>query len=673
MPLCSPLHGLLSRRPSTTWENGFVTGNGTLGAIIFGQPEHEVVIGNDSRLFLPLKPESEKLPGEFDPLAARRFVPDIAHLLPEVRAIIRREGSPQGYVTAQARVWEEAKRQGYRGYQYAGNYHAGFKLHLEMPTDGPVVDYARTTDFATGEVVSAWQDDGGRLERKWFSSRPHDALVGVMSRTPGPVRFNPGQGGGLNASLHFGTFADLSLTALESSATLAGTTGGWLIQIARYDHGEAEGKGGYVSVIRVAARKGSVRVTDGGLHFDSPDAVMLFMKIRPFAWGETPPVDALQSEIEVLPRDYDQLLAAQAKVHGAMFARCSLDLGAGAEHDTPIEDLLDRGQKDGVYSPALSEKLYDVCRYAVISSTGLYPPGGKGLWIGQWQDEWNTIYTMDVNLELVTASVLSANLPELMQPLADFLMNERIMADCRENARKIFGARGIQVPQTRWPDCSVNIAWGPTISCGQHWTAGAAWFSSLFYDYVLYTGDRVFLRERLVPFMKEVAEFYEDYLTLEPSGIYCFSPAWSPENGLLAGAGDNPAMDIAACKELLTNLVASCRELGLHAAEIPRWEEMIRRLPPYVINADGALAEWALPGSVDNYSHRHASHLYPVWRSREITGATPELFRAARVATDRRIAAGGEDGSTHGFLILALTEAMLGNGNGAWAQFRRML
>ena len=44
-----------------------------------------------------------------------------------------------------------------------------------------------------------------------------------------------------------------------------------------------------------------------------------------------------------------------------------------------------------------------------------------------------------------------------------------------------------------------------------YWTDAAGWLASFYYDYYLFTGDEEFLRSRAIPFMKEVALFYEDY------------------------------------------------------------------------------------------------------------------------------------------------------------------
>ena len=64
------------------------------------------------------------------------------------------------------------------------------------------------------------------------------------------------------------------------------------------------------------------------------------------------------------------------------------------------------------------------------------------------------------------------------------------------------------------------------------WTGGAGWLCSYFYDHYLYTGDIVFLRERAIPLLEQVARFYEDFLegSEDENGRYVFYPCISPEN-----------------------------------------------------------------------------------------------------------------------------------------------
>jgi len=93
---------------------------------------------------------------------------------------------------------------------------------------------------------------------------------------------------------------------------------------------------------------------------------------------------------------------------------------------------------------------------------------------------------------------------------------------------------------------------------------------------------------------------------------------------------------------------------------VPRWERLLERMPAYRVNEDGALAEWALEGLGDRYTHRHISHLYPVYPSLEFSPErTPELFAAARRAIDKRLEAGMGNKSAHGLMHGALLATRL--------------
>ena len=68
---------------------------------------------------------------------------------------------------------------------------------------------------------------------------------------------------------------------------------------------------------------------------------------------------------------------------------------------------------------------------------------------------------------------------------------------------------------------------------------------------------------------------------------------------------------------------------------MPSRKAMLEKLPPYRINPDGSLAEWADPFYEDENEHRHQSHLYGVFPGHEIREGSP-LFGAYRLAEDKR-------------------------------------
>lgn len=282
----------------------------------------------------------------------------------------------------------------------------------------------------------------------------------------------------------------------------------------------------------------------------------------------------------------------------------------------------------------------DERRYLFISSANRHglPPNLQGIWNGDYLPAWSSDYTQDENVQMMHWQVLPGNLAELLEPY--FRYFESTLKDWRTNARRFFGCRGVLAP-LRQSDNGLLPENMPYLM----FTAGAGWLAQPFYDYWLFTGDRTFLRERAVPFLKQVALFYEDFLYPGPDGMLTVCPSMSPENvPAVPGAtlvSINPTIDVAVCCEVLTNLCNACRELGIEPRGVRRWEGILRRLPTYAVNEDGAIKEWLRPELKDNYRHRHLSHLYPLFPGHEISRASnPALFEACSIAVRKRLVVG---------------------------------
>jgi hypothetical protein len=178
----------------------------------------------------------------------------------------------------------------------------------------------------------------------------------------------------------------------------------------------------------------------------------------------------------------------------------------------------------------------------------------------------------------------------------------------------------------------------------------------------LVTGDKEFLRHRVMPGLKELALFYEDYLKeTDEHGNYIFVPSYSPENWPSNADGAptviNADMDIMVCREVLTHLIEAAEILGTDTDSVPKWKAMLAKMPPYLLDADGALKEWAWPTLTERQDHRHVSHLYGVWPGDEIDpDRTPQLAKAAWLADRKRAQ---ENASAHGLSHRALAAARL--------------
>jgi alpha-L-fucosidase 2 len=253
---------------------------------------------------------------------------------------------------------------------------------------------------------------------------------------------------------------------------------------------------------------------------------------------------------------------------------------------------------------------------------------------------------------------------------AYFNWMESLVPDFRTNAKNIFGMRGTSYSIAPTKDSGVAGMFdhSGTTATGEtwphpYWVAVGGWCVRPFWDHYLVTGDQEFLRKRVVPAYKDLALFYEDFLTVtDKEGNYIFVPSFSPENnpGSLNPSCMmviNASMDIAVCREVLANLVEACETLGIEGDSVPKWKAILAKLPPYLLEPDGTLKEWAWPTLGERYVHRHISHLYGIWPGDEIDpDRTPQLAKAALMADRRRIP---ERLAAHGRCHRALVGARL--------------
>jgi len=274
---------------------------------------------------------------------------------------------------------------------------------------------------------------------------------------------------------------------------------------------------------------------------------------------------------------------------------------------------------------------------------------------------------MNGNLPVAVSSLLSTNMTELMLPL--FNMLERHIDDFEINAKELFNCRGIHIPSrmsTHGLNNHFDATWPMTF-----WTGGAGWYSMFFYDYFMYTGDTLFLRDRALPFMEKALLFYEDFLLEGVDGYYVFNPSYSPENNpanISSQACINATMDIMIAKQLLRNVMGASKLLGLNKEKMSLWQSMFEKMPPYEINEKGELREWIWPNMEENHTHRHASQLYALFDMMDPEfKQRPELMSGAQKVIDEKMKVRRQEGGgvmAFGLVQLAFAAAMLGNAEG---------
>ncbi len=641
MPTSSPTLTMLQPAAwwAARWRDAVPAGNGRIGAAVYGGVYRETVMLTHADLWCACKVAE---------------LPEVSDQLPRMRDLLLAKREPEAQPLMQQALADRGDQPSWPFPLPLGD------LRIVMPAHQGFKAYRRRLDMGTGEVTVNWRDGDTEYERALFVSRDADGVAcELRGSRPGSVTARIGLDlhqrsdavrpfGGKDADLP----TDAATTATADTVCYA----------ARNDDGTDFG-----AVVRVVATGGTVAATGTEVQVTNADRVLLLLKVfikepRRAAWAR------LTGDLAAIADGYAALLAPHAALHGALFRRMSLDLGAtAAERALANEELLLQAYQ-GEAPAAMVERLWAFGRYLLISSTreGGQPCPLLGLWCGEYGGFWSFNMT-NVNLQMIYWQALTGNLPELLLPVFDYC--ERLLEDFRINARRLYGCRGIHLPAVTMPDSGLARCAAPHIL---HFIGAAGWVGQHYYDYWRFTGDQEFLRQRALPFLRDVALFYEDYLVPGPDGTWLLAPGNSPENtpGNYwdgdEGGGNmqttvNPTIEIAIAKEVLTHLLEGAELLDVYGEERGKWRSMLAHFPPYRVNADGLPAHLA-----EHHQHRHQSQLYPLFPGLEITrDQTPELFAAAVAAMETRFTQGLKAGSCWGLVNLANAFARAGRGGRA--------
>jgi hypothetical protein len=600
------VHGTWEPAPAARWEDGFLSGNGHHGALVFGDPNDERVVVTHHGLVRPNGGESARPPRLADRLAALKD----QLLAGELRAA-------------------EAFTDG-RDLQWVQPFHPAFQVRLRRAPGAEPDRYRRSVDFTSG-VVEA---ECGTWRSRVFVSRADDVIVQHAGGGDLDIALDPRLPGAPHG------------LAVGDGAVL--TPEGALLTL-RVRHPGSETS--YTGLTLVVAVGGRTTLTPPGVRIAGAESVLLLTRVLRHT-GDLDTTDHARALRDTLPDaedPYTALLGRHTALHRTAYERVTLDLGGDpAERALPGSELLSHPD-----SAALLERLFAAGRYHLLSSSGLNPPRLTGLWTGEWNTAWSAAFTNDANLNLQTASAAAGALPEVTAAHASLI--HRQFSDWAENARTVFGARGVVAPAHT--DGESGLSYHFSREYPLHlWTAGADWLLKPLVDHDETDGSR---DPRTAHALAQVALFYEDFLDrTDADGHLVVVPSYSPENRPANGSWGaiNAAMDLSAARHAL--LTAADYHPGTPEAD--RWRALADRLPPHRVNADGALAEWAWPGLEDTYDHRHLSHLYGVWPLDEINPYdTPDLAAAAHRALELR---GAENDSAHGHLHHALVAARLRDG-----------
>lgn len=635
-----PERGFISSKPAENWHHGLLTGNGTTGALVRGEPYDEIITLSHESLYLPYENTEQYM--------------EMASHLQEIRNL-----SLAGkFVEATEMVPKLRKEQSY--FDIRDPFIAAFNLKIKQPEDS-IIRYQRSGNFMTAEASVSVENKENSYQRSTFVSRSDDVIV---------VRLKGRKA--LSATFFFEGLIpkndnEKKIVDEGIKSKQQGVKNGLLYFNTLFANSNSFNPNlGYEGVGKIITKGGSSNESENGISVTGADEILLLIKVRPIlkADSELTNFDGIVQDINRQEPDYAKLLEPHVKIHGDLMSRVSLSLDAPEENRImPNEELfeLTENKADPL---AMIERAFDAGRYNIICSTGNYPPNLQGIWSATWLANWSGSFTTNGNLESAVAFNLMGNTPELME--AYFRFYDERWHEFRENAKLFKGTRGFHVP------AQLTVSPRSTNFTDRHphnyWHSGAAWACQFYFDYYQYTGDKKFLEEKAYPLMKEAAEFYEDFLIkTEVNDKLAFVPSYSPENSpiteSMSPVSINATMDVSAAKQLLTNLIKASKILNKDAELQKKWGAIISNLPDYEVGPEGAFREWLWPGLAENHAHRHASQLYALYDEQpsEIIN-NPDLVKAVEHTIGRRLEHHKESPvMAFGLVQLGLPAAHIGN------------
>ena len=572
------------------WREGLLGGNGKIGVNVYGGTMRETVIINHAELWGGTA--VQKLPDVSDCLAKTRAAMD-AECFNEASWIL-------------ANALKEKEYDNVRGYPLP-------LAEMNMIFTGlpGYSDYLRAINMETGEISSQFKEKNAWIKKDLFVSRKDDMII-LSIKAETPI---------LNVSFALDMRRDNAGDAdirkyVENNRKIK-----VIDNILTYQSVDTD-RLPYGAAAKVESADGDISVADHVINIRNASEILV--KIKVFVKGGST-IDAVVEELKGEDGNYEYYLNRHLPLHRSLYN--SADLRLAESSNLSNEELLLEAYS-GRSSNELVEKLWRFGRYLFIcgsSSDGL-PFGMFGIWQGEYQQMWSHNMANE-NIQMIYWHTNVGNLGELNKPFFDYY-SSRI--NCfKENAKRLYGCSGIFIPAGTTPNMPFPNQIVPVIL---NWTGAAGWLAQHYYRHYLYTGDTVYLQNVLLPFMKEVIDFYEDFIVYDDNGRIKMYPSISPENTPLnfipEGSGNlahpmptaiNATMDLAIIKEVFSNMIRLSEQYDLYSEKLDDWKRIVKAVPEYKANGDGVVKEWQDEHFEDRYYHRHLSHIYPVFPGEEIT------------------------------------------------------
>ena len=624
------------------WEESLPIGNGSLGAMILGGAEEEILGLNEESVWSGYYKDKNNAKA--------------ADCLEEVRSLVFSGKNKEAERLIQNNMLGEYNE----SYLPLGNLK--LKFAYGNGKEGKAEGYRRQLDLENAVAQVSYTCNEVHYQREYFASYPAKAIFVLLTADKPVMDFTisfisqlclavSAEDGALQVTGRCPEHVDPSYLPEREGSVVQGTKG---MQV------NAE--------FRVVSCDGQVREEGEMLHVSGASRCLLMLS-------------AMRQPVLPDNMDYEALKAAHIQDYRSIYDKVELYLGE--QKDLPTEErleLLKKGEEDnGLYG-----LFFQYGRYLLIASSreGSLPANLQGIWSWELRAPWSSNWTININTQMNYWHALSCNLEECLEPYIRFV--ERVSEEGKKTAAVNYHCRGsvahhnvdywgntspVGVPQGEkaGEDGCVNWAF---------WPMGGAWLTQEIFRAYEYSGDEEYLKNTAAPIIREAALFLNDWL-VEYQGEWVTCPSTSPENqfrlpdGQITGLTYASAMDMAIVKEVFTHYCRICEILGTQDALYREICEKMPRLAPFRTGSFGQLLEWHEEYEEPEPGHRHASHLYGLFPA-EVFAGDAKLTEACRVSLMHRLEnGGGHTGWSCAWIINLF--AVLKDGEKAYEYLRTLL
>lgn len=595
--------------PATYFEESLPIGNGRLGALVYGNPDNNIIYLNDLTFWTgqPVSPDEGK--------GKSKWI-----------APIRRALFSGNYALADS-LQHHLQGHNSEFYMSLG------RLRIKNLSSSPVTHYRRELSLDSALVRISYERDGTGYREEYFASHP-DSLIAM--------RITGSRPGAVSMSLSLDAIVPHSTRYTDSQITQTG-----------HAIGDSSTSTHFCTIVRVVPDGGQLSHNDSTLTVKNADRLTVYIVnstsfngfSRNAGTDGAPYIEnATNAAWHTKNLSYDELRSRHLADYTPIFSRFSLSLGSTdtqkALSETTLDLLKDYNDRDTTTASYLEPLYVQYGRYLLISSsrTPGVPANLQGLWTPHKYSPWRGNYTTNINLEENYWPAGPAALSDMEMPLSGFM--QALQANGRHTAANFYGvSRG-------WCSSHNSDIWAKTAPVGDGndspewacWNMGGAWLTMNLWEHYLYTADTEWLRRTAYPIMKGAAEFMSEWLIDNPKkkGELITAPSTSPENEYVTPDGYHGTTvfggtaDLAIIRELFSNTISAARLLNTDRAFADGLSKKLSQLHPYTIGRDGDINEWYYDWKDFDPHHRHQSHLIGLYPGHHISlSATPELARAA--------------------------------------------